>query len=397
MLEANRGYKIKIIDDNIEGGNKWRGNKNDTFTKDNLEAIYYKETENHNNNYGDGYITTDKAGKYIFTWNSGTNVLSVKYPNTITVTFYGDGGKVIAKVGDEELTSPALVEVGSTINFSYTANEGNKFSRWVNGNATSSAETYTITNIAADATVVAEFIKPTPIFLKPSAAWLKYGARFALYWWNNDDKNGWRDMTPVGCNDEYYTAKVPVDAEKFKFVRMDPKNTENNWDNDWNETNELTLPTNGDNLFAMKKMHLNIGKWAGDQSGRFAAYFFNKGDQSVTGKWVDMIEGYDVYYCDIPIDQEYLNVIFCRMNPDKDNGWDEGKVWHQTDDLDIIDGDQYTITEFGGDGQHAKGDWSIISAGEWSRINMPTVTYNTPENGTLKVTTLWGEEVASGT
>ena len=396
MLEANRGYKIKIIDDNIEGGTKWRGNKNDTFTKDNLEAVYYKETEN-NNNYGDGYITTDKAGKYIFTWNSGTNVLSVKYPNTVTVTFYGDGGKVIAKVGDEELTSPALVEVGSTINFTYTANEGNKFSRWVNGNATSSAETYTITNIAADATVVAEFIKPTPIFLKPSAAWLKYGARFALYWWNNDDKNGWRDMTPVGCNDEYYTAKVPVDAEKFKFVRMDPENTENNWDNDWNETNELTLPTNGDNLFAMKKMHLNIGEWAKDQSGRFAAYFFNEGDQSVTGKWVDMIKGYDVYYCDIPIDQEYLNVIFCRMNPDKDNGWDEGKVWHQTDDLDIIDGDQYTITEFGGNGQHAKGNWSIISAGEWSKINMPTVTYNTPENGTLKVTTLWGEEVASGT
>ena len=391
MLEANRGYKIKIIDDNIEGGNKWRGNQNDTFTKDNLEAIYYKETEN-NNNYGDGYITTDKAGKYIFTWNSGTNVLSVKYPNTVTVTFYGDGGKVIAKVGDEELTSPALVEVGSTINFSYTANEGNKFSRWVNGNATSSAETYTISNIAADATVVAEFIKPTPIFLKPSAAWLKDGARFALYWRNNDDKEGWRDMTPVGCNDEYYTAKVPVDAEEFRFVRMDPTKTENVLENRWNETNALTLPTNGDNLFAMKKMHLNIGTWDQDKTECcYAAHFYNSSNENKT---INLIKGNDpmVYYCDIPTDKHYTHVVFLRMNPNGDN------IWNQTYDLSIDGGDFYTITSFG-DGQKlkAEGSWSWQNIGEWSRINMPTVTYNPPENGTLKVTTLWGEEVASGT
>ena len=36
------------------------------------------------------------------------------------------------------------------------------------------------------------------------------------------------------------------------FCRMNPNTTDNNWNNKWNQTGDLTVPTDGTNLYTVK-------------------------------------------------------------------------------------------------------------------------------------------------
>lgn len=81
----------------------------------------------------------------------------------------------------------------------------------------------------------------TTVYLKPNANWKKDGARFAVYYFEND-ANGWVSMTEAS-RDGYYTAEVPTGYSTIIFCRMNPGTTENNWDNKWNQTENLSLPT----------------------------------------------------------------------------------------------------------------------------------------------------------
>ena len=97
----------------------------------------------------------------------------------------------------------------------------------------------------------------------------------------------------------------------------------------------------------------NGTEWRND-SAWFAAYVWGSGNA-----WYAMsdIDGDKIYSCWIPT--KYTNVIFCRMNPNKDinSGWD-GK-WNQTIDLTIGSNNCYKITNAwnGTDGK-AQGSWS---------------------------------------
>lgn len=86
------------------------------------------------------------------------------------------------------------------------------------------------------------------VYLSPNSNWKADNARFAIYVWNDNNSNKWVDMTD-NDGDKIYEAVVPSGYNKIIFCRMDPINTSNNWDNKWNQTEDLTLPTNGDNLY----------------------------------------------------------------------------------------------------------------------------------------------------
>ena len=69
-----------------------------------------------------------------------------------------------------------------------------------------------------------------------------------------------------------------------------------------------------------------------DANARFAAVFMTE-DKS-TQTWIDMTSDGDIYSCQVPDDDYYLYVIFCRMNPNnKDNKWDN--KWDQTGDMSL--------------------------------------------------------------
>ena len=74
--------------------------------------------------------------------------------------------------------------------------------------------------------------------LKPNSDWTSAGARFAAYFFN-DSANEWYDMTSNG--DGTYSVEVPSGYTKVIFCRMNGSTTENNWNNKWNQTDDLTI------------------------------------------------------------------------------------------------------------------------------------------------------------
>jgi hypothetical protein len=91
-------------------------------------------------------------------------------------------------------------------------------------------------------------VDPYDVYLKPNSNWKSSNAWFAIYCWNNNG-NAWAKMIKVNAN--VYGAYFPSGYSKgckMKFVRMNSANQNNlSWDNDWNESSEVSCPTTGTN------------------------------------------------------------------------------------------------------------------------------------------------------
>ena len=102
------------------------------------------------------------------------------------------------------------------------------------------------------------------VYLTPNANWLESGARFAVYYWDGNGKEGWVDMTLV--EGTLYTATVPTGNPNIIFCRMNPSAAANNWSNKWNQTSDLVLPTDGTNCYTVAE-----GAWD-KGSGSWSTY-----------------------------------------------------------------------------------------------------------------------------
>lgn len=88
------------------------------------------------------------------------------------------------------------------------------------------------------------------LYLTPNGNWKADGARFAAYFYNNSG-NTWVSMTSIK-NGDYYGCAIPTGTWKYvTFCRMNGSTTENNWDNKWDQTKDLTIPTNGNNQYTV--------------------------------------------------------------------------------------------------------------------------------------------------
>ena len=90
----------------------------------------------------------------------------------------------------------------------------------------------------------------TTLYLTPNSNWKIDNARFAIYFWN-DSGNNWVSMSDKD-GDGVYEAVVPSGYTNIIFCRMNPSATANNWNNKWNQTADLTIPTNGNNHYTVK-------------------------------------------------------------------------------------------------------------------------------------------------
>ena len=88
------------------------------------------------------------------------------------------------------------------------------------------------------------------IYLKPNANWKEAGARFAAYFFEGDT-NTWMSMTDAD-GDGVYECGVPSGYSNVIFTRMNPASSDNNWDNKWNQTADLKIPTDGTNCYTVK-------------------------------------------------------------------------------------------------------------------------------------------------
>ena len=89
----------------------------------------------------------------------------------------------------------------------------------------------------------------TVLYLQPNANWNVDNARFAAYFFGNGET--WVNMTLVEGETNIYAVTVPQGYTNVIFCRMNPTATANNWDNRWNQTNDLNVPTDGTNLYVV--------------------------------------------------------------------------------------------------------------------------------------------------
>lgn len=97
-----------------------------------------------------------------------------------------------------------------------------------------------------------ETVEEGDYYLKPNTNWKTDGARFAIYFYGNGET--WVSMKDVD-GDGIYAANKPTDGKKYPnmiFCRMNPSATANNWNNRWNQTGNLTCPTNSNNCYTVK-------------------------------------------------------------------------------------------------------------------------------------------------
>ena len=264
--------------------------------------------------------------------------------------------------------------IATTITITATPEDGYQFAKWtatdgiIIAEATNATTTITTTR-AGSLTAHFEKIPPQTIYLDPGI-WTSDNARFSVFYWNNTNPNGsWAEMVKVDANSQYYVVDIPAGYEDLVMVRLKPE-SENDWKNVWNQTGNLTIPTNGNNLYVLDGyLHLKPNSnWTTDNA-RFAAYFFGNGE-----KWVDLVKKGDYYTCEIPTDKNYPSVIFCRMNPaNKENNW--GNKWNQTVDLTIEkENNLYTIgNEAWDENNENKGAWSRLwDDSQWSKYTPST-------------------------
>ena len=240
------------------------------------------------------------------------------------------------------------------------------------------------------------------VYFKPNSNWLDAGARFAAYFFQDGLPETWADLTEDTVSG-VYKCSVPEGYTNVIFVRMNPANADNNWDNKWGQTADLAVPTGTDVCFVLEDGSWDAGYWTSypptgdapapgpgtpggevetagtvylkpnsnwlEAGARFAAYFWQNGKSEV---WMSLTEDSvtGVYKCDAPAG--YTNMIFVRMNPaTSDNNWDN--KWGQTADLNVPTGDAVCF---------------VMDAGSWDNgywtTYPPTVNDDpvTPDPGT---------------
>ena len=105
------------------------------------------------------------------------------------------------------------------------------------------------------------------LYLKPNSNWLEGGARFSAYFWNAGGTNAWASMKDSD-GDGIYEVNIPVGynlGDNVIFCRMNPGTTANTWNNKWNQTGDLVIPTDGKNLYTVK-----AGTWDGSGNSEWS-------------------------------------------------------------------------------------------------------------------------------
>ena len=305
-----------------------------------------------------GTFADNKAEETTFHPTAATTVTANFTENLYTIT-------VQSSNNNHGTVTPTTGEVGiaTTIEVTATPESGYQFVNWTatSGITIANAESTTTTITATAAgTLTAHFelIPPQTLYLDPTG-WTGDNARFSVYYWKSEKDNAWAEMVKVDANRSYYTVDIPAGYQDIMMVQLKSAEPENKWENALNQSGNLKIPTNGNNLYVLNNktvsyLHLKPNENWKQANARFAAYFFGNGEI-----WVDLEHNRDgIYTCKIPTEKKYPSVIFCRMNPSqKENSW--GNKWDQTADLTIdTEKNFYTVSE----GAWSKGE------GTWDRL-----------------------------
>ena len=294
--------------------------------------------------------------------------------NQYTLTYSaGEGGTVSGTYA-----SGSKLNYNTSVTLTADPADGNIFTQWVNQNdeLVSAANPYTFT-LQESKTLKAQFTQATIVYLKPEDYWKSDNACFGIYAKKGSTEQK-IEMESIDCENAYYSATVPVGYSEFKYVRLNP----NNKNQVWNETPYFSASNAKGKYYVTPRIYFKpSGNWKLDNA-RFAAYFFNSTNNS-ENTWRDLKKTEnDLYTCNIP--GGYDMVIFCRMNPaTNENSFNDGVKWNQTGDLSINPehNNKGNCFEMTGKEWEVSGSWSTY----WETSTTYTVTLKSSSYGLYNV------------
>ena len=225
----------------------------------------------------DNYKLTveDEGSKVTVIFNAVTKTVSAEVVKEYTVTFIGanvtsDGAGVAVKGGEYTATLTAAEDYDLPETVTVTMGGEAADHTW---DATTGV--LTIAAVTGNVVITAEGVEQAKyLYLKPNSNWTQANARFAAYFFGNGEK--WVSMTDMNL-DGIYEVEIPEGYPTVIFCRMNPGTTDNNWNNKWNQTGDLTIPTDGKNLFTLPN-----GNWDGATS-TWSTYVYVEPAYTVAG------------------------------------------------------------------------------------------------------------------
>ena len=186
------------------------------------------------------------------------NIYLKNEDNWDAVYFYawGDDFKTAEWPG-EQMTKTTVEEVEYYV-YALPAEATGKTINFLFNNGGNGKQTADIEGIVVDQNhFYTNYVEPTPepeptdhiLYFQPNSNWKIDNARFAAYFFGNGDT--WANLTLVEGETDIYSVTVPEGYPNIIFCRMNPNATANNWNNKWNQTADLTVPTDGKNFYVV--------------------------------------------------------------------------------------------------------------------------------------------------
>lgn len=179
------------------------------------------------------------------------------WENVFVYAWDAEGAQILGEWPGVEMTEKETIDEVEYFAYTLSSELNGKTISVIFNNGNNGKQTADITGVELTKdntfTNYVEPAKPTEtiLYLKPNANWMADGARFSAYLWGNGVTAVWYDMTLVEGETDIYEFTLPEGYENIIFCRMNPGTTANDWNNKWNQTGDLKVPTDGKNLFTL--------------------------------------------------------------------------------------------------------------------------------------------------
>ena len=210
-------------------------------------------------------VTANKVGSS--TYKSGYTTIYLKnhYRWDNVQAYYNIGAswvqvgnvKLLGYDGSEEYYSVEIPNFATKFNFSGEKNDGSgarqqikdqKLSDYTSYNmvTTSSGDGSNVTVTKGTFNTSTNLTGYRKLYFKPNSAWYSDNARMAIYLFGSGEK--WYSLADKYSDGSY---KIWVETKYTKVIlcRMNGSNSTNNWNNKYNQSADLTIPTDGKNYF----------------------------------------------------------------------------------------------------------------------------------------------------
>ena len=296
---------------------------------------YYTAT----NGGGTQYYKADGTSATAWTETSVEKLYAKWTANTYEITYKDQGD--VAFSGTHASGYPTTHTYGTATTLKSPTKNNYTFDGWFTTSTCTGTKVTSLgaTTYTSDITLYAKWteIPPTTVYLQPNDNWKKDNARFAIYCWNNEG-NIWYDMTKMDCDGgNYYMVEIPVAYKDFKFVRLNPATTENNWDsgNKWNETGNLNVPTDSKVLFTVTDW--GSGSWGTYSAPQYAITITNG-----TGGTVTVKQGANTITSGNKVNLNAVITATLAANDGYSKGTAKIKIGDNAE-ADLVEGQEYTI------------------------------------------------------